>query len=145
MIFLRGVFFILLCHLVTVASFGQVEECNNQVDDDGDGLIDCVDNDCQFAATIEDGCNCDDGIDNDGDGNIDNADSNCADFYGITFLGDDTSCSIPPGDGSGTFDFVGTPALSGQNTVDTQSKLAVGDIDCDGIPDVVATFCSHMQ
>ena len=31
------------------------------------------------------------------------------------------------------------PVVSGQNTVDTQSKTAIGDVDGDGIPDVVAT------
>ncbi|QSE96780.1 T9SS type B sorting domain-containing protein [Fulvivirga lutea] len=132
--------FFLTFLLISFSAFGQ-EACNNGVDDDGDGLVDCADGDCQFAATIEKGCNCDDGIDNDGDGNIDNTDSDCASFYGLEFIGDDQSCSALDGGGGGTgaFDFVGPPAESGQNTVDTQSKIAVGDMNCDGIPDVVTT------
>jgi len=54
--------------------------CNDQVDNDGDGNVDCEDNDCMNASS----CNmqmvelCDDGIDNDNDGSIDCADSQCS-------------------------------------------------------------------
>ena len=121
-------------------SFAQTEECNDGIDNDGDGLIDCNDPDCQFPPAIEQGCNCADGVDNDGDGKIDSLDPKCASFYGLTFVGDDTDCSITPPAGLNPFDSMGdNPAVSGQNTVDTQSKMAIGDVDGDGIPDVVAT------
>ena len=57
----------------------QSEICDNGIDDDGDGLIDCADPDCcNFT-----GCDCmeicDNGIDDDGDGLIDTADPDCFD------------------------------------------------------------------
>jgi hypothetical protein len=50
--------------------------CDNGVDDDGDGLIDGDDPDCQSPEGPEAG-NCSDGIDNDGDGFIDGDDPDC--------------------------------------------------------------------
>ncbi len=57
-----------------------VEVCNNGVDDDGDGAIDCADPDCVadpacVGSPIE---NCSNGVDDDGDGAIDCADPDCA-------------------------------------------------------------------
>jgi hypothetical protein len=116
-----------------------VEICNDNIDNDGNGLIDCADPFCQFPVNIEKGCHCFDNLDNDGDGKIDKADSNCATYYGLTFIGDGSNCSITPPGAHTPFDLVGPPAVSGQNTADTQSKVAVGDVDNDGIPDVVIT------
>lgn len=115
------------------------EICNNGIDDDGNGLIDCNDPQCQYAPTIERGCNCGDGVDNDSDGLTDITDPECASYYGLTFVTDDADCSIYPPDSLNTFDFVDTPGQSQQNTVDTQSKMAIGDLDGDGIPEVIAT------
>ena len=59
------------------------EVCNNQVDDDGDGKVDCDDTDCSdsgmcntalYAAPAE---NCTNGEDDDGDGKVDCADDDC--------------------------------------------------------------------
>lgn len=49
------------------------EVCDNQVDDDGDGLVDCRDFDCVDDAACRAGHEtvCDDGSDDDGDGLID--------------------------------------------------------------------------
>jgi hypothetical protein len=50
--------------------------CVDGLDDDGDGLVDCVDPDCLF----DPGCpreDCDSGIDDDGDGLVDCADADC--------------------------------------------------------------------
>ncbi len=53
------------------------EICNNNLDDDGDGLIDCADNDCtSFCQPRVEICN--DGLDNDNDGKIDCEDSDCS-------------------------------------------------------------------
>ena len=114
------------------------EICNDGLDNDGDGLVDCNDTDCQFAANIERGCRCFDNIDNDGDGKKDSADTNCYGYLGLSFVGNGASCSITPDTDGNVFNLV-KPGVSGQNTVDTQSKVAVGDIDFDGIPDVVAS------
>ena len=88
---------------------------------------------------------CDDGIDNNGDGKIDAFDPLCAAFYGLEFVGPDTDCAIPPPTNSDFADVVESGAVSGQNTVDTQSKMAIGDVDGDGIPDVVATSKWNQQ
>jgi hypothetical protein len=67
----------------------QQEICDNGIDDDGDGKIDCADEDCadfsgcmtvEYAAPFEEICNND--IDDDGDGKIDCADEDCASFPG---------------------------------------------------------------
>lgn len=54
------------------------EICNDGIDNDNDGLIDCEDDSCNSSSLCEEICN--DGIDNDGDGFIDCADANCEDF-----------------------------------------------------------------
>ena len=100
----------------------------------------------QEVCTDPPGCDCEDGIDNDGDGKIDVLDPKCAAYYGLTFVGDDTDCAITPPSGLDPFTNIGdNPAVSGQNTVDTQSKMAIGDVDNDGIPDVVATSKWNQQ
>lgn len=59
------------------------EICNNKSDDDGDGLIDCADPDCQnkpacsCAPSENPEVSCSDGLDNDCDGRIDGDDSDC--------------------------------------------------------------------
>ncbi|MDN4163980.1 gliding motility-associated C-terminal domain-containing protein [Cytophagales bacterium LB-30] len=121
-------------------AFAQSEICNNNLDDDGDGLIDCNDTDCQFGANIEEGCNCFDNVDNDGDGTIDENDPDCTKYFGLEFIGEGSDCSLDPPAGSDVFDSISDdPTFSGQNTVDTQSKMAVGDVDGDGQPDIVTT------
>ncbi len=64
------------------------EVCDNQQDDDGDGDVDCDDEDCALA----DNCfesNCRDEVDNDGDGLVDCADPDCLnDIAGCPVCGD---------------------------------------------------------
>jgi hypothetical protein len=57
-----------------------VEICNNGFDDDFDGLIDCMDQDCIMECADFEVC--DDFIDNDGDGLVDLADPYCENFCG---------------------------------------------------------------
>ncbi len=52
------------------------EVCDNGVDDDDDGLADCDDPECASACTT--GEVCDNGVDDDGDGAVDCADSECS-------------------------------------------------------------------
>jgi len=57
-----------------------VEICVNNIYDDGDGLVDCDDNDClsEFDCLGVQGSEiCDNNIDDDGDGLIDCDDNNC--------------------------------------------------------------------
>ncbi|HKY54072.1 MAG TPA: hypothetical protein VJM08_07205, partial [Anaerolineales bacterium] len=97
--------------LISSGAFAQATEvlCNDGIDNDGDGLIDCVDGNCTFAANIEEGCRCYDGTDNDGDGRVDQADSNCAPYFGLTFIGEGSDCSIVPPGADTPFDLVGPP------------------------------------
>ncbi len=58
------------------------EDCDDNIDNDGDGLVDLQDQDCNWYAQcygikVE---YCDDGKDNDGDGKVDCADSDCSTF-----------------------------------------------------------------
>src|SRR3546814_9025194 len=57
----------------------------------------------------------------------------------MVFVGDDADCSIVPPGANTPFDLVSAPITSDQNTADTQSKISVGDVDGDGIPDAVIT------
>lgn len=65
-----------------VAAYGvpmpddEIGLCDNDYDDDGDGLADCDDPDC---AELERCLGCFDGFDNDGDGLADCNDASCAD------------------------------------------------------------------
>ncbi|MDH5381728.1 MAG: VCBS repeat-containing protein, partial [Cyclobacteriaceae bacterium] len=56
-------------------------------------------------------------------------------YDGLEFVGPASDCALTP-DFSDAFN-IAPPIVSGQNTTDTQSKLSIGDIDCDGIPDVI--------
>ncbi|MEP6738713.1 MAG: VCBS repeat-containing protein, partial [Chryseolinea sp.] len=89
-----------------------------------------------FSAIAQES-NCGNGIDDDGDGFIDCFDGDCAtnpsckDFY----VGRDKQCQVPP---SGVAQFsmkVGT--TSANRTTYTSGRLDVGDLDADGIPEVI--------
>ncbi len=87
-------------------SFSQtVEDCNNGVDDDGDGLIDCYDQDCTCTGQ-------------------------CDDFYYTTCNAD---CYYIPPCGQISLGIQWT----GQAETGTYSTLVAGDMDHDGIPDIV--------
>ena len=63
--------------LVYSNSFGPPppqEICNDNIDNDGDGLVDAADPDCHTPEV------CNDNIDNDGDGKIDSADPDCQQY-----------------------------------------------------------------
>ena len=62
-----------------------VENCGNEVDDDGDGNVDCEDSDCAQDALCSVLEICDNKVDDDGDGKADCADSDCV---------DDVSCVV---------------------------------------------------
>ncbi len=75
--------------------------CNDRVDDDGDGMVDCADADCFGNTLCEAGGSeertpaaCSDWIDNDGDAGVDCEDPDCADF-------EVCQGSMPSGGGSG--------------------------------------------
>jgi len=134
----------------------RVESCDNDVDDDGDGDIDCRDSDCPFSnyGVSSDVCNernscavpapgltcCSNGIDDDGDGKTDCVDQQCsgtdtcvAEFECGNGLDDDLDLHIDCDDADCRFsepcyDFSG-PGES--NCSDGLDDDADGDIDCD--------------
>lgn len=64
---------------VATVYFYQVTECNDGIDNDGDGQADLADNGCDSGSdNSESSSECSDGIDNDGDGDIDLSDSSCS-------------------------------------------------------------------
>ena len=108
-----------------IPSFGQTKTCTN-----------CASTLCSFPPTVEKGCNCYDGIDNDGNGKIDSGDPSCASYFGLTFVGTGSTCSINPPPGI-AFSTIAPPQTSAQNTADTPAHVVVGDMNGDGVPDVV--------
>jgi gliding motility-associated-like protein len=108
-------------------------ECDGNCTADG-----CQPDTRPLGTKIERGCECFDGIDNDGDNKIDKADPNCASYYGLTYIGEGSDCSLPIPEGN-PFTGITFSGASSQNTADTQSKVSVGDVDGDGIPDAVIT------
>ncbi|HEY3404252.1 MAG TPA: gliding motility-associated C-terminal domain-containing protein [Ohtaekwangia sp.] len=110
--------------------------CNNNLDDDGDGLVDCRDGGC--AGKV---CEiCDNEIDDDQDGFIDCYDKECLienackDF----FLGKDALCEVKP-DTFPPFEmrlkYKSDPALS--NHI---NRLVVGDVDNDKLPEILSVY-----
>ncbi|UII31307.1 gliding motility-associated C-terminal domain-containing protein [Fulvivirga ulvae] len=81
---------------------------------------------------------CDDGIDNDGDGFIDCFDSDCTGSSSCDgfYIGQDVQCQAIPNEFpsfSLTLDFA-----SPNKTANHLGRIAVGDLDADGIPEIVA-------
>lgn len=101
---------ILLIFMTAIAGlWAQTEICDNGVDDDGDGLIDCFDPECTCTGP-------------------------CADFYYTTCK--DSCTYIPPC----TKISLGIQWVGDAET-NTYSPLVAGDMDHDGIPDVVTYLC----
>ncbi|MBL3657312.1 T9SS type B sorting domain-containing protein [Fulvivirga sediminis] len=98
---------VILLSLLLAATGGFAQEvCNNGIDDDGDGFIDCYDPDCS---------------DND----------DCNGFY----FGNDATCEVEPNsfpDFAMALDF-----QSADQTADHLGRIAIGDLDGDGIPEIV--------
>ena len=90
-----------------------VEDCGNGVDDDQDALADCLDPDCELDAACEEIC--DDGVDNDGDGRFDCGDPYCA---------ADALCLEDCADGLDD---------NGNGPVDCQDFVCDGDPACDSV------------
>lgn len=94
------------------------ESCGNGADDDGDGFVDCADQDC-FADAVCGEAVCDDQIDDDGDGLVDCDDPDC-----------DAACTAPDCEGDCPEDCT--------NGVDDDRDFLVdcADPDCDATCDV---------
>ena len=84
------------------------EICNNGIDDDGDGLIDCYDSQCTSSAACT-------GF-----------------FYGAPVV----NCSTTPTNPAFSLNTIWQSSID----VSTRSTMIVGDVDGDGVPEVV---CHH--
>ncbi len=105
---MKKVLFLLLMwfNLGAISAFSQ-EICNNGIDDDGDGFIDCYDSDC--------------------------SNNNACSGY----FGNDANCqAIPP-------EFpqfsMRVDWSSPNGTANHLNRVSIGDLDADGIPEVVST------
>ncbi|MBU1219404.1 lamin tail domain-containing protein [Myxococcota bacterium] len=120
------------------------EICNNQVDDDGDGLVDCADPQCAGMAGGANGelcqsteSRCNDGFDNDGDGQTDCLDTDCASSTECSNT--ETICNDgQDNDGDGETDCDdddcadATNCQAGSEICDNeQDDDGDGDVDCD--------------
>lgn len=114
-----------------------VEICNDGIDNDGDGLIDCQDqDDCGASTSCENDCG--DGIDNDGDGFYDYYDGDCLSTPDNpnNYIGVQSSCSVAP---SGSGFHMQIADESANQTSAAFDMPMVADIDNDGTPEVITT------
>lgn len=98
---------VILLLLVNIGVYAQTEICNNGIDDDFDGFIDCYDNNCSS-----------------------NPANNC------DFIIPPSNCStVPPQfpQFTMTLDFA-----SPNETTNHLSRMAIGDLDRDGMPEIVS-------
>jgi len=107
-----------------------VEQCDNGNDDDGDGFVDCEDQDCWGACAESD---CGDGFDDDGDGRIDCDDPDCVDA--CTFTCEDGDCAEICDNGiDDDMDFLTDCGDSDCDSVcdaDGDGFQGLGGLDCD--------------
>jgi hypothetical protein len=104
------------------------EHCENESDDDGDGLVDCADPDCHAHASCAPAEDCRNGEDDNGDGLVDCADPACGGIrcgdHGRRCMG--STCSCPIGDRERLCD-------NGEDD-NCDGRVDCQDPDCDGKP-----------
>ena len=120
-----------------VASIPEPGECDDGIDNDGDGKIDLADTGCAWAddpSENEDGHPCDDGIDNDGDGLADfPADPGCADAEDLDEHSPTLACDDgADNDADGLTDFPDDPDCTSPLDA-TESPDSDGDLVPDSL------------
>lgn len=112
------------------------EICNNNIDDDGDGLIDCQDGECSLKV-----CEiCDNGFDDDSDGFIDCYDQECR--YNIACQGSfltEAECGVTP-ETSPVIEVKLKYSSGPSGLANHVNNIVAGDIDGDGRTDLVTTY-----
>jgi hypothetical protein len=111
------------------------EICNNNLDDDGDGLVDCLDGDCSSKP-----CEiCDNGIDDDGDAFIDCYDKECTRNIACSgFFLRASDCDAAP---ESVLPFqMKLKFTSGTEQTNHLARIIAGDIDGDGTTELVTTY-----
>src|SRR4051812_15460465 len=105
----RFFFSIFVCSFFAIPLFAQQEVCNNGIDDDGDGFIDCFDKDCSASSLCDD-----------------------------SYLGHDASCNVTPGKFP-TFTMTLDWESPSKEVTNHLNRVSIGDLDRDGNPEVVCT------
>lgn len=150
-IFSLSVFLLLGCD---PESKTKAEICNDGIDNDGDGHVDCADPGCygqaggptgQLCQSTE--SRCDDAFDNDADGDTDCADSDCAASCGGVEDCDDGTDNDGDGDvDCDDADCDEDPACTGgeicDNDLDDDDD---GDVDCDDADCAAAVNCNPVE
>ncbi|MCD9017830.1 T9SS type B sorting domain-containing protein [Parachryseolinea silvisoli] len=134
---MKKLFFLITLFCLSAGYSYAQEICNDNMDNDGNGLIDCLDPlECP-TKTCE---ICDNGIDDDGDRFIDCYDKECVlsqvckDF----FIGKPVTCNVKP-ETFPPFEMK-LKFKSQPGTANHVNRLIVGDVDSDGVPELVTTF-----
>ena len=95
---------------------------------------------CVFSSFLYAQEICDDGVDNDGDGFIDCFDSDCSGSSACAehYLGNaDVSCQYEP---ASSFNFsLALGYQSANNVIHSSNRIAIGDLDRDGMPEILST------
>lgn len=135
------------CNVDYGSCTGSPENCHNGVDDDGDGIIDCNDSDCQAECASAEG-SCSDGLDGDHDGLIDCLDPDCSSQCGhetscINGIDDDHDGLIDCAD-SDCASLCGVHETNCFNGIDDDGDGAAdcNDPDCQGVCTGHETICN---
>ncbi|MBT1688442.1 T9SS type B sorting domain-containing protein [Dawidia soli] len=134
---MKKLFFLITLFCLSAGYSHAQEICNDNQDNNGNGLIDCLDKTECPTKTCE---ICDNGIDDDGDRFIDCYDKECSlstvckDF----FIGKPVTCEVKP-ETFPPFEMK-LKYKSQPGTANHVNRLIVGDVDSDGVPELVTTF-----
>ncbi|MEM7244400.1 MAG: hypothetical protein AAF533_03600 [Acidobacteriota bacterium] len=121
--------------------------CGNGIDDDGDTLIDCDDDDCDRTSECAE-IDCNDGEDDDGDGLVDCLDDDCA--MDLNCLVEMDCCDGIDNDGDGLTDLAdddcfAVPGCPESNCIDGMDNDMDGLVDCDDPDCATAPVCGEME
>ncbi len=120
--------------------------CNDGLDEDMDGMTDCLDSDCAADPECVPETMCADGIDNEGDGEADCLDDDCNGVAGCEFGAEATCDDVFDNDGDGLTDcedpdcdgvsgcrFTGEATCDDGFDNDADGATDCADADCNGI------------
>ncbi|WKN43842.1 gliding motility-associated C-terminal domain-containing protein [Tunicatimonas pelagia] len=121
---------VLLMLALSFSVVAQEVNCANGIDDDGDGLADCFDDDCVSSPLCQNReSDCTDGLDNDGDGLPDCLDDDCK---GTPNCPVETNCNNGiDDDGDGFFDYYDGDCLADP---DNPNDFIINVADCEVRP-----------
>ena len=114
---------------------GDIEShCSNGFDDDGDGLVDCLDSDCNgvFDCEYDLELTCSDGLDNDGDGQLDCLDLDCAGVSDCLSAAEQNCNDGLDDDGDGLTDCEDTDCTGSPDCLPVEEADCLNSLDDDG-------------